>query len=407
MAERTDTVIAWTKRFIGKHPILGSLLAVYLALSAAELVRTLLFHRPRVSDVGLHFWERGDDAGRMRRFRWTVGEDAYLLRPVAGAVLTVRTTLHRPDMPGPVIPVELFLAQQALGHTAFLVNGWDAQTHFIPPLLGPERWESVQRGWKELFPYAGRDPELTRYRAAWYEDLGPSPRRTALINLLWEEEQVPDYQRLFTAWHVPPGPPSVWLRVRVPEAATFVPAEVTGSDDTRELGVGLGELAWSDDLPAEGLGFHPWETDPAGRRFRWTRQRASVPVDLSGSGPPRYRLRFGLTAGHPDLEENPVRIEFFWGAEQVHAVTLGEDGWKPVEVVVRPHDPGSAVARHFQGGARLDVLSLFVSRVWNPLLWSRRHADNQGAEVQDPTDPRFLGVAMTEIEVLPVRPRKR
>lgn len=57
----------------------------------------------------------------------------------------------------------------------------------------------------------------------------------------------------------------------------------------RRLGIGVGELAWSGELPPEGLGFHPWETDLAGVEFRWTPVMALLPPG-AGASLERHRV---------------------------------------------------------------------------------------------------------------------
>lgn len=413
---RLQRVRAWVRRMFREHRILAPLMTAYLTLSAVELTRILLYDGPRIYDAGLHGWESAPDSGAegdQRRFRWTNGEQAYLLRPVSGAVLTVRTTLQRPDMPGPVVPVELELADTPLGNMLLDRNDWFVERWYVPPVLRPETWNVVQEGWRELRAYLDRDPERARYRMQWYEELGPSPRRAELVNAVWEQEQIPDYVRVFTEWHRPPGPPSVWLHVRVPEELTFVPAELMETDDDRELGVGIALLEWSDEVPAEGLGFYPWERAEAERpdpelgamvreefRYRWTRRWASLPVNASGAAEggaaavPGLRLKFRLRSDHPDLASEPLEVRFFWGSSAIGSMALEAPGWRDVRLdvpaEVRDRDPGPA---------DLEVLSLFVSRTWNPFLWNKDLGPDAEARAGDPADKRYLGVAITEVEV--------
>ena len=66
-------------------------------------------------------------------------------------------------------------------------------------------------------------------------------------------------------------------------------------------------MEWTSSLPipTDGLGFHPWETDIFGTRFRWTRRLwANQRLDVEGSEG-TVRLR----SDHPGLETEPLTVE--------------------------------------------------------------------------------------------------
>lgn len=212
-------------------------------------------------------------------------------------------------------------------------------------------------GVAELEPVAGEEPFL-------------SPR--------WVLRRKPDYIRVFTDWRVPVGPPSQWFRVQASE--TFVPANYVDpstittrqqrrSLDRRELGVGVGEILWLQELPPDGLGFYGWETD-AGQSFRWSRNRASWPIAAAPTG--SEALLFRARIASPDAAEHPVTVTLYWNAHEVAAESFIDGNWRQIQLASLPHsnEPG--------------VLSVVVSPTWNAMR------AGVGA------DGRDLGVALSE-----------
>ncbi|MFQ5743419.1 MAG: hypothetical protein ACE5HV_07505 [Acidobacteriota bacterium] len=343
---------AWLKRRYEDHPWLTLAVAAYLLLSAVELVRILLFERPTVYAAGFYDWEEAPGPeGASSRFRWT-RQEAYLLEPVEGPVVRIPIFLYRPDMPGPQVPVTISLEDRELDELLLDHNGWYEVAAYLPPLLGQESWAEVQQGWAATTATASGTSSRS-VLARWFAD--------------WQE---------LKPWHRRPGPPSVWLHFE--PGSSFVPAQLTDTSDRRRLGVGVGELDWSREVPAEGLGFYPWETDPDGIAFRWTRLRASQPLVAGG----REAL-FSLRADHPDIEQRPVTVEITWQARPLLTVRLHQRGWRQVRVPIGVPE-GTA-----------GVLSIHVDRTWNPSL----------AGVSP--DTRSLGVAMTEVSWQPARISQR
>lgn len=381
---------------------------VYLSLAAVELARIVLYEEARSYAAGVHSWERapvpaamptvanadsasnlpvvGFPGGELARgaagraggspavdpdivtrwlkrqrppggpdgtlpFRWT-SDEAHLVEPVAGPILVVPLFLARPDVPGRGVPVRIVLenvphGSVVLADFVLAENGWYAGAWFLPPLLGEQSWDDVATGWRELGEADRRAQAMEQGNlvARWFDN--------------WRE---------LKPWHPPPGPPAISLKVFV--GNTFVPADLLeGSDDRRRLGVGIGDLLWRSELPTEGFGFHPWETTPEGFRFRWTRLRASLPLEVAG-----HELLFRLRADHPDIATNPVVTRIYWGATELRSVSIDGSGWHDI-VLRAPSPPGSRA-----------VLTVSVDRTWTPL-------DAGGSK-----DARPLGVAMTVVE---------
>ena len=65
----------------------------------------------------------------------------------------------------------------------------------------------------------------------------------------------------------------MWFEFEV--SPTFVPAELLGTDDQRQLGIGVGALEWLVEMPPDGIGFYDWEQGSDGVPFRWTGMNAS------------------------------------------------------------------------------------------------------------------------------------
>jgi len=307
----------WFERIWKEHPWLTILVTVYLLLSAP--------------------------------FRWT-GAEAALLRPIDAPVLHVPLRLSRPDVPGPRVRVGIRVHDRPVESLTLDENGWFGVDTYLPPVLGPELWAEVEAGWRELEEARAREadrPPGSNWLVSWWSN--------------WQE---------LKPWHPPPGPPSVWIDMEVDP--TFVPSElVEDSDDSRTLGVGVGELAWRQELPAEGHGFYAWETTPNGTRFRWTRRWASQPVQAP---PGLTGLSVSIRATHPDIAERPVDVVVYWGPRKVARETLRDHVWLRISLP-EPSPTASGVP----------VLSFEVDRTWNP----------QERGVSE--DARELGVMVAEL----------
>jgi hypothetical protein len=124
----------------------------------------------------------------------------------------------------------------------------------------------------------------------------------------------------------------------------------------------------------QNFGLYPEEKTEDGRAFHWTRKNAGVSVAVAGPV-----IRIPLMASHPDLAENPLRVEIvlvqdmFRAKKILRELFLRESRWETVEIPVSEYRD------------RRVILLFKTSRTWNP-----RRAT--GAP-----DPRNLGLALGEI----------
>lgn len=343
---------SWLRRQLENHPWLVGLVSVYLVLSVVELVRILRFNQPLSYAVGFYVWEEAAGPGlsegslgasdRPLRFRWTRG-DAHLLEPVQAPVVRIPIYLARPEVSGAQMPVGILLEDRRVGTLISDRPGWYVVGFHLPPVLGKQVWQEVVR--------VGEEPVERRATARAADSM-------SFLKWFFNWQELKQWRRS--------DPPSVWFHFEVD--LTSVPAETSDSDDTRELGIGVGELQWANEVPVDGIGFYGWERFLDGSRFRWTRTLASQPV-VSGGPVATFKLR----ADHPDLEQQPVTVEIYWEARLLETVTLSNRDWLPVRVPIGV-PPGTK-----------GVLSIWADRVWNPSV--------EGISV----DNRTLGVAMTEV----------
>jgi hypothetical protein len=161
----------------------------------------------------------------------------------------------------------------------------------------------------------------------------------------------------------------VWFDFEVPTTFVTAAASGEGGTDRRELGVGVGELLWLEELPADGIGLHGWEEGAEGR-FAWTKGRASLRVERSESS--RLLLRVTLRPP-PDPSPEPLTIGFYWNADFIETQVLQPgQGWTDIDLLLpEPSDGESA-----------GVLTVNPSRTWGP--------GRAGVS----TDGRELGIAI-------------
>ena len=280
-------------------------------------------------------------------FRWT-SRSARLFEPLRTAIVTIPIYLARPDVADAGVELTVSVAERRLDRVWLRTNGWHRLSYYLPILLDDDARPAAASGGgssvvdDEAWPVAARGAgsSVTASEAVFHE-LHP--------------------------WTQPPGPPSVWFTFDV--GTTIVPAvDLGASNDHRELGIGLGQLQWSAQLPLQGIGFHEWEAFVDGRRFRWTRRQASQPLAVKGA-----EAVFSLRADHPDIERQPVNVRVFWNTEQVGQLNLADRSWTDVAVAIG--EPTGAEG----------VLSVRIDRTWLP------------ADAGLSSDLRTLGVAMTEV----------
>jgi hypothetical protein len=142
---------------------------------------------------------------------------------------------------------------------------------------------------------------------------------------------------------------------------TFIPIRLGLNKGTRQLGVGISEIKFYDEMPQEGMGFWGLETWTGGpitgwpqntqTKFRWTGLRASMNI--------KDRFKNGVTlfllSSHPDVANNPVRVEILSDGRRIEEIVFTENQWK--KIYINPNTLGIS-----------NVLTFQVSRTWNPKL---------------------------------------
>jgi hypothetical protein len=124
------------------------------------------------------------------------------------------------------------------------------------------------------------------------------------------------------------------------------------------------------------------------RRWRWCAPNARVKLPLPAEGPEEIVLT--LSAGNPDLQQNPLKVRYGGPAGPTQELTLATASSAEIHV---PLDAEHVVALPKPDGKsveRFAVLSVDVSRTWVPAEWG----DNE--------DPRELGILVH----LPPGPQK-
>ena len=135
-------------------------------------------------------------------------------------------------------------------------------------------------------------------------------------------------------------------------------------------------------MPRDGVGFYSWETseniDIPGwppehpLKYRMTGKRGSINTE--------YELQNGgilfLRCSHPNLNNDPVRVEIFADNKMINQEIFSDHHWK--NIVLSGDDVADSRA-----------ITLQVSRTWNPKL----------AGISD--DKRDLGVAVAVLSTTP------
>ena len=310
-------MLGWLSNRHKKYPWLMVAVGVYLALSAVDLMRVVIFEGPDTNDTGFYPWETvaaPDDPDTAIQFHWSAAEGT-MLRPVEGSVLRLLFYNTRPAMLD-ALPVSIAIGDQFIDRITLSQQGWQTYAYYLPPILGTDNWAAVERGWTAR---AGENAAASSLPSVGWQELKP--------------------------WHRRPGPPSIWIDIN-PES-TFVPSKLLEVDDDRVLGVAVADVEWEQELAPYGIGLFPWESGETGAEFRWTGRWASFPLQANGT-----EAILSIWSRHPDIEQHSVVVDFFWDAALKHTVELSG----PEEVEVRiPVD----VTRGTRG-----VLSLRVDRTW-------------------------------------------
>jgi len=189
--------------------------------------------------------------------------------------------------------------------------------------------------------------------------------------LLFEQIQVMVW--LFAAvfaWH-PSFPAGLDLRRRRWLIALGIAS--VGAVGAYQMLHNFGDLSLASRRALLGLeqseGFHAWETDETGRRFRWTGEEARLVVPTN-----RGEIRINLVARNPDLATRPLGVWFSLDGKPAGRSEITSSNWQWVRVSVPPNAPDRAELR------------IRVERTWRPRDLGFGH------------DTRVLGVAVARIE---------
>ena len=283
--------------------------AAFTLLSGLGVARTLARGEPLEYAAGFYAWERTPSPWDPRdriEFRWS-GSRAILRTPLEGPVLRFLLLASHPMPPPSGAIVDLTIDEDFVQRIDMAENGWREVTYYLPAVLGSARWAQVS------------------------------------------------------------GDAQATVRVQFEAGSPFVPANFLDSDDVRLLGIGVTAPRWQSDIPADGIGLYPLETDPQGVDFRWTGKVATTAMVARDSD-----ISLAIRSAHPDIDQRPVRVSLLWAAEQRLTITLRDTEWYEISV-------------HLENGPENGVLSVIVDRTWNP------------SQTGESADNRQLGVAVAGI----------
>jgi hypothetical protein len=177
---------------------------------------------------------------------------------------------------------------------------------------------------------------------------------------LWDEVNFAKSETRNLKYYIP-YKKSELVEIKTEVDRTFIPIRLGLSKDSRNLGVAISEIKFSDELPKDGVGFFGMETWtgmkihgwPKGMplKFRWTGLRASMNI----KGKFKHGVTLFLMSGHPDVGKNPVIVEILGGGGLIREIVLMDNQWKKVYL-----DQDMVKAK--------DVLTFQINRTFNPKL---------------------------------------
>lgn len=159
--------------------------------------------------------------------------------------------------------------------------------------------------------------------------------------------------------------------VRLEVSPTWVPGELIGGSDMRELGVLAGPFSWH--APAQDeSGFYSWEKWDNTKPFRWTDGYAWQKIIVQSN----RQVEIPLYASHILLNKWNVRAEIYFDTSRIGSVNFNDKNWKTYQYTLGNSYPIGTTG----------LLEIVTSRVWIP--------KHYGFD-----DDRKLGVAVGEIKV--------
>ncbi len=300
-------------------PWLVVVVALYLTVSALEMARlSMLAESVDADDSGFSRWEAVATDEAPLLVRWS-GLESSMRRAIEAPVLTL--TAYGAAAANPVALIITIDGERVDSYT--IGPGIHTFHYYLPAILSREKWSEAQR----------RRDERDRYQSH-------------VASAGW-----PTNWRELRPWRAVERLPQVEITTMLrPAVDRADPAGPAGDPDegTDQARVGIAAVAWLDELPSSGGGFHAPETGPDGTEVRWTRRWASQPMVAAGRA-----VTFDLRAVHPDIADQPVRASFFWNSTQATTVDLADTEWRSVTIPVPP-------------GARAGVLTVHVDRTWSP-----------------------------------------
>lgn len=158
----------------------------------------------------------------------------------------------------------------------------------------------------------------------------------------------------------------------------FVPDDLLGNGDTRELGPAVAIFELVDELERDSYGF--WAYEKADREFQWSKDEGYRKVELGDRA-----LIFSIKAAHPDIRDKPVTVWYDINGACEKKITLTDYSWR--EVKIKPDAWLGTVSSNPESGKPSGYLHFRVSRTWVP------------ADVTDSEDHRHIGIAVSRIRL--------
>lgn len=147
-----------------------------------------------------------------------------------------------------------------------------------------------------------------------------------------------------------------WLRF---EASRDWSPSDDGHADTRRFGLAFFPYRQLRDAPDDGFGFHAWEADEEGRRFRWMRACGAVPIP-----PDATTARFTLQIDKPGLERKPISVSVHVNDAQVETIRIDRKN-RGERIAVTVDLDTSEVTN--DKGREQPLLILMANRMWRPV----------------------------------------
>ncbi len=111
---------------------------------------------------------------------------------------------------------------------------------------------------------------------------------------------------------------------------TWNPLKSGFNKDSRDIGIGVGEVSWDMIQPyfkslnlEEEYGFYDWEIYKDEFKFRWSKKRAYISLIPEGN-----RIFIPMMCNKPDIKRNPQKVKLYLNNFLMKEVTLNDTNWK-------------------------------------------------------------------------------